>query len=108
LRRLKRELKLLLKFLLDSGKSEPATQEPVNREMERMRGRAMSLQKSWRVLSVALAFSCVESFRDYSDWVGVACRVSPSSWSGDDCTKYVQFCIVWVTRISFQKIYLPN
>jgi len=25
-------------------------------------------------------------------------RVSPSSWSGDDCTKYVQFCIVWVAR----------
>ncbi len=24
-------------------------------------------------------------------------RVSPSSWSGDGCTKYVQFCIVWVT-----------
>jgi IS605 OrfB family transposase len=83
LRRLKRELKLLLKFLLDSGKSEPATQEPVNREMERVRGRAKSLQKSWRVLSVALAFSCLESFRDFSplkrvillgDWVGVARR----------------------------------
>jgi hypothetical protein len=74
LRRLKRELKLLLKFLLDSGKSESATQEPVNRKMERVRGRAKSLQKSWRVLSVALAFSCLESFRDYSDWVGVAKR----------------------------------
>jgi IS605 OrfB family transposase len=87
LRRLKRELKLLLKFLLDSGKREPATQEPVNREMKPIRGRAKSLQKSWRVLSVALAFSCLESFRDFSplkrvlllgDWVGVACRVSPS------------------------------
>jgi uncharacterized small protein (DUF1192 family) len=78
LRRLKRELKLLLKFLLDSGKSEPATQQPVNREMERVRGRVKSLQKSWRVLSVALAFSCLESFRDYADWVGVACRASPS------------------------------
>jgi len=108
LRKLKKELKLLLKFLLDSGKSESATQEPVNRKMERVRGRAKSLQKSWQVLSVALAFSCLESFRDYADWVGVACRVSPSSWSGDDCTKYVQFYTVWVTRISFQKIYLPN
>ena len=78
LRRLKRELKLLLKFLLDSGKSEPATQEPVNREMERVRGPTKVGQKSWRVLSVALAFSYLESFRDYSDWVGVACRVSPS------------------------------
>jgi len=87
LRRLKRELKLLLKFLMDSGKSESATQQAVNREMKPMRGRARSLQKSWRVLSVALAFSCLESFRDFSplkrviflgDWVGVACRVSSS------------------------------
>jgi IS605 OrfB family transposase len=87
LRRLKMELKLLLKFLLDSGKSEPATQEPVNREMERVRGPTYVGRKSWRVLSVALAFSCLESFRDFSplkrvillgDRVGVACRVSPS------------------------------
>jgi len=113
LRRLKRELKLLLKFLMDSGKGEPATQEPATptpatpREMERVRGPTRVGQKSWRVLSVALAFSCLESFREFSllkrvillgDWVGVAGRVSPSSWSGDDCTKYVQFCIVWVTR----------
>jgi IS605 OrfB family transposase len=107
LRRLKRELKLLLKFLLDSGKSEPATQQAVNREMKPMRGRAKSLQKSWRVLSVALALSCLESFRDFSplkrvillgDWVGVAGRVSPSAWSGDGCTKYVQFYTLWVTR----------
>jgi transposase, IS605 OrfB family, central region len=87
LRKLKRELKLLLKLLLDSGKSEPATQQAVNRCRKPMRGRAKSLQKSWRVLSVALAFSCLESFRDFSplkrvillgDWVGVAGRVSPS------------------------------
>ncbi len=87
LRKLKKELKLLLKFLMDSGKSETATQEPVNHEMERVRGSTQVGQKSWRVLSVALAFSCLESFRDFSplkrvilsgDWVGVACRVSPS------------------------------
>jgi IS605 OrfB family transposase len=89
LRRLKRELKLLLKFLLDSGKGESATQEPVTptpatpRKMERVRGSTHVGQKSWRVLSVALAFSCLESFRDFSplkrvillgDWVGVAKR----------------------------------
>jgi len=89
LRRLKRELKLLLKFLMDSGKSESATQEPVTptpatpRKMERVRGSTHVGQKSWRVLSVALAFSCLESFRDFSplkrvillgDWVGVAKR----------------------------------
>jgi IS605 OrfB family transposase len=96
LRRLKRELKLLLKFLMDSGKSEPATQQAVNCWRKPIRGRAKTLQKSWRVISVALAFSCLESFRDFSplkrvillgDWVGVAGRVSPSSWSGDGCTK---------------------
>jgi IS605 OrfB family transposase len=87
LRRLRKELKLLLRYLRDSGESEPATQQAVNREMKPMRGRAKSLQKSWRVLSVALAFSCLESFRDFSplkrvillgDWVGVAKCVSPS------------------------------
>ena len=80
--KLKSELSKL-KFLMDSGKSEPATQQPVNRKMERVRDRAESLQKSWRVLSIALAFSCLEWCRDHSplkrvlisgDWVGVARR----------------------------------
>jgi IS605 OrfB family transposase len=83
LRRLKRELKLLLRSLSDSGESESAARQTVNRKMERVRGRAQVLQKSWQVLSVALAFSCLESFRDLSplkrvlltrDWVGVAKR----------------------------------
>jgi len=87
IKRLRRYLKLLLSYTRDSGKSKPATQQAVNRERKPMRGRAKSLQKSWRVLSVALAFSCLESFRDFSplkrvillgDWVGVAGRVSPS------------------------------
>ena len=72
LRRLKRELKLLLKFLLDSGKSEPATQQTATLtpatplKVEQLRGPTRVGQKSWRVLSVALAFSCLESFRDFS------------------------------------------
>jgi IS605 OrfB family transposase len=83
LRRLKRELKLLLSSLSDSGGSESAARQTVNRKMERVRGRAQVLQKSWQVLSVALAFSCLESFRDLSplkrvlltrDWAGVAKR----------------------------------
>jgi IS605 OrfB family transposase len=82
-KRLRKELKLLLRYLWDSGKSEPATQQTVNREMERVKGPTYVGQKSWRVLSVALAFSCLESFRDFSplkrvillgDWVGVAKR----------------------------------
>jgi len=85
--RLKGELKLLLKSLMDSGESEPAAQQTVNRKMERVRGLTHVRQKSWQVLSVALAFSCLESLRDLSplkrviltrDWVGVAKRASPS------------------------------
>ena len=62
----RKELDLLLKHLRGSGKSESAAQQTVNREMERVRGRAQTLQKSWQVLSVAFAFSCLESFRDLS------------------------------------------
>jgi IS605 OrfB family transposase len=89
--RLKRYLKLLLFYTRDSGKSEPAKKLAVNREMKPMRGRAKSLQKSWRVLSVALAAlratTCLEWCRDHSplkrvlisrDWVRVAGRDSPS------------------------------
>ncbi len=91
IKRLRRYLELLLSYTRDSGKSEPATQQAVNRWRKPMRGRAKTLQKSWRVLSVALAVlratTCLESFRDFSplkrvillgDWVGVAGRVSPS------------------------------
>jgi hypothetical protein len=80
-------LKLLLGSLLDSGESETAAQQTVNRKMERVRGLTHVRQKSWRVLSVAFAFSCLESPRDFSplkrvillrDWAGVAKRASPS------------------------------
>jgi len=83
----RKELETLLRYLRGSGESESATQQTVNRKMERLRGRAQALQKSWQVLSVALAFSCLESLRDFSplkqilisrDWVGVAKRASPS------------------------------
>jgi len=66
-----------------SGASESVAQQAVNRERKPMRGRVQALQKSWPVLSVALAFSCLESFRDLSplkrvilarDWVGAAKR----------------------------------
>ncbi|MFZ8786536.1 IS200/IS605 family accessory protein TnpB-related protein [Thermocrinis sp.] len=91
IRRLRRLLKLLLSYTRDSGKSEPSTQQAVNREMKPMRGRAKSLQKSWRVLSVALAVllatTCLEWCPGHSplkrvlisgDWVRVAGGVSPS------------------------------
>jgi IS605 OrfB family transposase len=91
IRRLRKYLELLLSYTRDSGKSEPATQQAANREMKPMRGRAKSLQKSWRVLSVALAAlmatPCLEWCRDHSplkrvlvsgDWAKVAGKGSPS------------------------------
>jgi IS605 OrfB family transposase len=91
IKRLRKYLELLLSYTRDSGKSEPATQQAVNRERKPMRGRAKSLQKSWRVLSVALAVllatTCLEWCRDHSplkrvlisgDWVRVAGKGSPS------------------------------
>jgi predicted transposase len=91
IKRLRKYLELLLSYTRDSGRSEPATQQAVNREMKPMRGRAMSLQKSWRVLSVALAVllatTCLEWCRDHSplkrvlisgDWARVAGKGSPS------------------------------
>jgi IS605 OrfB family transposase len=90
-KRLRKYLELLLFYTWDSGKSEPATQQAVNREMKPMRGRAKSLRKSWQVLSVALAAlratTCLEWCRDHSplkrvlisgDWARVAGGVSPS------------------------------
>jgi IS605 OrfB family transposase len=91
IKRLRGYLKLLLSYTRDSGKSEPATQQAVNRKRKPMRGRAKSLQKSWQVLSVALAVllatTCLEWCRDHSplkrvlisgDWVRVAGKGSPS------------------------------
>jgi len=81
LRRLKGELRLLVQSLLDSGESELAAQQTVNRKMERVRGSTQVERKSWQVLSAALAFSCLGSLRDLSplkrvillrDWVGAA------------------------------------
>jgi IS605 OrfB family transposase len=79
----RKELDTLLRYLRESEGSESATQQTVNRQMERVRGLTHIRQKSWQVLSVALAFSCLESLRDISplkrilisrDWVGVAKR----------------------------------
>jgi cell division ATPase FtsA len=83
----RKELDSLLRYLRGSGESESASQQAVNRELKPMRGRASALQKSWQVLSVAFAFSCLGSLRDFSplkrvlisrDWAGVANKASPS------------------------------
>jgi IS605 OrfB family transposase len=84
----RKELNLLLRYFRDSGESESASRQAVNRELKPMRGRASTLQKSWQVLSVAFAFSCLESSRDFSplkrilisrDWAGVVKKASPSA-----------------------------
>jgi IS605 OrfB family transposase len=83
----RKELDLLFKHFRGSGESESAAQQAVNRELKPMRGRVQTLQKSWQVLSVAFAFSCLESLRDFyplkrviisRDWAGVANKASPS------------------------------
>jgi len=96
LRGLKSNYNLLLSKLnsLQSGKSEPTSQQPVNRGKERVRGNPSGLLNSWQVLSIALAFSSLEeSFRDFSplkrilvsgDWRRVAPRASPVSWERDE------------------------
>jgi IS605 OrfB family transposase len=73
---------------LESGKSESATQQPVNQRKEQVRGLPTSRHKSWQVLSIALAFCCLErSYRDLSplkrvivskDWIAVANRLAPA------------------------------
>jgi transposase, putative, N-terminal domain len=73
---------------LESGKSKSATQQPVNQRKQQMRGLPTGRHKSWQVLSIALAFCCLErSYRDFSplkrviiskDWTAVANRLTPA------------------------------
>ncbi|MBX0312217.1 MAG: IS200/IS605 family accessory protein TnpB-related protein, partial [Sulfurihydrogenibium sp.] len=81
LAKLRKNLKTLQKHL-ESGKSESSSQQPVNQQKEQVRGLPTSRHKSWQVLSIALAFCCLEkSYRDFSplkrviiskDWIAVA------------------------------------
>jgi IS605 OrfB family transposase len=96
LEKLRKNLKTLQKHVLlltshvsrlESGKSESATQQPVNQQKEQVRGLPAGRHKSWQVLSIALAFCCLErSYRDLSplkrviisrDWTAVASRLVP-------------------------------
>ena len=72
---------------LKYGKSETATQQTVNQRKEQVRSLFTGRHKSWQVLSIALAFCCLEkSYRDFSplkrviiskDWIEVANRLVP-------------------------------
>jgi hypothetical protein len=43
-------------YQIESGKSEPSFQHPVNQRKQQMRGLPAGRYKSWQVLSIALAF----------------------------------------------------
>jgi transposase, IS605 OrfB family, central region len=89
LKKLQQHVSLLTSHVsrLESGKSKPATQQPGNRGKEQVRGLPTGRHKSWQVLSIALAFCCLEkSYRDFSplkrviiskDWIAVANRLVP-------------------------------
>jgi IS605 OrfB family transposase len=92
LNNLKKNLKKLQKYLLESGKSESVSQQPVNQRKEQVRDLLKSRYKSWQVLSIALAFCCLErSYRDLSplkrvivsrDWTAVVNRLVPTPGVG--------------------------
>jgi hypothetical protein len=66
--------------------------KPVNQWKEQVRGLPIGRNKSWQVLSIALAFCCLEkSYRDLSplkqiivlgDWIAVANRLVPVLGAG--------------------------
>jgi len=61
---------------VESGKSKTATQQPVNQRKQQMRDLLTGKHKSWQVLSIALAFCCLEgSYRDF--WIAAANRLAP-------------------------------
>ena len=75
-------------ILYDSGESESAAQEPVNRKMERVRGPAYVGQKSWRVFSIAWGLPLpwgsppLGGVFYLRDWVRVARRLVPLPGQG--------------------------
>ncbi|MBX0312596.1 MAG: IS200/IS605 family accessory protein TnpB-related protein, partial [Sulfurihydrogenibium sp.] len=89
--KLRKNLKTLQKHL-ENGKSKSASQQPVNQRKEQVRDLLKSRYKSWQVLSIALAFCCLErSYRDLSplkrvvvsrDWIAVANRLVPVLGAG--------------------------
>jgi len=94
LSKLRKELKALekhLSFIIESEKSKSVSQQPVNQWKEQVRGLPTGRHKSWQILFTALAFSCLESYRDFSplkrvmisrDWVRMANRLVPVLGAG--------------------------
>jgi len=94
LAKIKKDLTTLQTHLLyiQSGKSKPSPQQPVNLRKERVSGLPVGRQKRWQVLSTALTFCCLEkSFRDFSplkriivsgDWTAMVSRLAPLPGNG--------------------------
>ncbi|MFP3158566.1 MAG: transposase, partial [Hydrogenobaculum sp.] len=94
LSKLRKELKALqkhLSFIIESEKSKSVSQQPVNQRKEQVRGSAYAGHKNWQVLFTALAFSCLESYRDFSplkrvmisrDWARMVNRLVPMLGAG--------------------------
>ncbi|MFP3254725.1 MAG: IS200/IS605 family accessory protein TnpB-related protein [Hydrogenobaculum sp.] len=94
LSKLRKELKALqkhLSFIIESEKSKSVSQQPVNQRKEQVRGSAYAGYKNWQVLFAALAFPCLESYRDFSplkrvmisrDWARMVNRLVPVLGAG--------------------------
>ena len=94
LAKIKKDLTTLQTHLLyiQSGKSKPSPQQPVNLRKEGVSGLPVGRQKRWQVLSTALTFCCLEkSFRDFSplkriivsgDWTAMVSRLAPLPGNG--------------------------
>jgi IS605 OrfB family transposase len=92
--KLRKELKILqghLYLIIESEKSKSASQQPVNRRKEQVRGSAYAGYRSWQVLFTAFTFSCLESYRDFSplkrvmisrDWARMVNRLVPVLGAG--------------------------
>ena len=103
---------------LESEKSKTATQQPVNQRKQQMRGLPAGRHKSWQVLSIALAFCCLErSYRDFSplkrviiskDWIGVANRLVPVLGGRDYDTSKNRLSGLEVSKMAEYKYPDPN
>jgi transposase, putative, N-terminal domain len=120
LSKLRKELKALqkhLSFIIESEKSKSVSQQPVNQRKEQVRGSAYAGHKNWQVLFTALAFSCLESYRDFSplkrillagDWVRMANRLVPVLGAGSMTLPKYRLLGLEVSEMAEYKYPNPN
>jgi transposase, putative, N-terminal domain len=120
LSKLRKELKALqkhLSFIIESEKSKSVSQQPVNQRKEQVRGSAYAGHKNWQVLFTALAFSCLESYRDFSplkrillagDWARMANRLVPVLGAGSMILPKYRLLGLEVSEMAEYKYPNPN